>query len=68
MGNSAKRLVISAVAGIGAGIAVKKTRNALPDTVSPFASALLLAVVGVVAQQAISTALSRAAGLEPERA
>jgi len=68
MGNSAKRLVINAVAGIGAGIAVKKTRNALPDTVSPFAAALLLAVVGVVAQQAISAGLSRAAGLETERA
>jgi hypothetical protein len=68
MGNSAKRVVISAVAGIGAGIAVKKTRTALPDTVSPFASALLLAVVGVVAQQAISTALTRAVRLEPERA
>jgi hypothetical protein len=64
MGTSTKRLVISAVAGIGAGYAVKKTRTAVGDSLSPFASALLLAVVGVVAQQAISTALSRAVGLE----
>jgi hypothetical protein len=68
MGNSAKRVVISAVAGVGAGFAVKRTRKAVGDSLSPFASALLLAVVGVVAQQAISTALSRAAGLETERA
>ena len=64
MGMSTKRLVINAVAGIGAGYAVKKVRNAVGDSVSPFASALLLAVVGVVAQQAISTALPRVAGLD----
>jgi tagatose-1,6-bisphosphate aldolase len=64
MSSGTKRLFIGAVAGIGAGYAVKKTRVAVSDSLSPFASALLLAVVGVVAQQVISTALSRVAGLE----
>jgi hypothetical protein len=64
MTKGTKRLLVSAAAGIGAGYAVKKTRAAVGDSLSPFAVALLLAVVGVVAQQAISTALGRAVSLD----
>jgi hypothetical protein len=64
MSQGLKRAVVGAAAGIGAAYAVKKTRAAVGDSLSPFAAALLLAVVGVVAQQAINAALSRVVGLE----
>jgi hypothetical protein len=66
MSQGLKRAVVGAAAGIGAGLAVRKTRAAVGDSLSPFASALLLAVVGVVAQQAISAALGRVVGLESD--
>ena len=59
MSKGTKTAIVGVAVTLGTGYVVKKTRNAVDGKLSPFATALLLAVVGAIAQQVISNSVNR---------
>jgi hypothetical protein len=59
MSKGVKRAIGGIAITFGTGYVVKKTRKAVEGRLSPFATALLVAVVGVVASQVIGETVNR---------